>query len=118
MAKTVDRHKRLGIPRRFQIHGHRITVKILTPAGWQRAKFPRDSVGIYDPTTHVIGLRAELGDTEMQQVFCHELTHALLDEMNHKLSFNEVFVDNFGSLLAQALSSFDSNQKGKTCRSM
>ena len=111
MGKPVDRHKRLGIPRRFQIHGHRITVKILTPAGWARHKFPRDSVGIYDPTTHVIGLRNELGDTEMQQTFCHEVTHALLDAMNHKLSFNEVFVDNFGSLLHQALSSFDSNPK-------
>ena len=111
MARPVDRHKRLGIPRRFQIHGHRITVKILTPAGWTRHKFPSDSIGIYDPTSHIIGLRKELGDTEMQQTFCHELTHALLDAMNHKLSFNEVFVDNFGSLLAQALSSFDSNLK-------
>lgn len=111
MGKPVDRYRQLGIPRRFGIHGHRITVKILTPAGWTRHKFPRDSVGIYDPTSHVIGLRSELGDTEMQQTFCHELTHALLDEMNHKLSFDEVFVDNFGSLLAQALSSFDSNPK-------
>lgn len=111
MGKPADRYKRLGIPRRFQIHGHRVTVKILTPTGRQRHKFPKGSVGIYDPTTHVIGLRNELGDTEMQQTFCHELTHALLDAMNHKLSFNEVFVDNFGSLLAQALSSFDSNLK-------
>lgn len=106
MGKPVDRYKRLGIPRRFQIHGHSITVKMLTPAGWTRHKFPRDSVGIYDPASHVIGLRKELGDTEMQQTFCHELVHALLDEMNHKLSFNEVFVDNFGSLLHQALQTF------------
>jgi hypothetical protein len=106
VAKTVDRHKRLGIPRRFQIHGHRITVKILTPAGWTRHKFPKGAVGIYDPTTHVIGLRNELGDTEIGQAFCHELVHALLDEMNHKLSFNEVFVDNLGSLLHQALQTF------------
>lgn len=111
MGKPVDRYKRLGIPRRFQIHNHRVRVKILAPAGWKRAKFPADCVGIYDPTQHVIGLRKELGDTEMQQTFCHELTHALLDAMNHKLSFNEVFVDNLGSLLAQALSSFDSNLK-------
>lgn len=111
MAKAVNRYKRLGIPRRFQIHGHRITVKILASAGWSRYKFPKGSVGIYDPASHVIGLRKELGDTEMQQTFCHELTHALLDEMNHKLSFNEVFVDNFGSLLAQALASFDNNPK-------
>lgn len=111
MAKTVDRHKRLGIPRRFQIHGHRITVKILTPAGWTRHKFPKGAVGIYDPTTHVIGLRNELGDTEIGQAFCHELVHALLDEMNHKLSFNEVFVDNLGSLLHQALQTFSTAKR-------
>lgn len=111
MGKPVDRHKRLGIPRRFQIHGHRITVKILTPAGWTRHKFPKDSVGIYDPTTHVIGLRNELGDTEIGQAFCHELIHALLDEMNHKLSFNEVFVDNLGSLLHQALQTFSTAKR-------
>lgn len=111
MAKTVDRHKRLGIPRRFQIHGHSITVKMLTPAGWARHKFPKGAVGIYDPTTHVIGLRNELGDTEIGQAFCHELVHALLDEMNHKLSFNEVFVDNLGSLLHQALQTFSTAKR-------
>jgi len=102
----VDRFRKLGIPRRFQIHGHQVTVKILPASGWKRLKLPNDAVGIYDPTSHVIALRKELGDTETQQAFCHELTHALLDAMNHKLSFDEVFVDNFGSLMAQALSSF------------
>lgn len=111
MGKPVDRYKRLGIPRRFQIHGHQVRVKILTPTGWKRHKYPKDSVGIFDPENHVIGLRAELGDTEMQQTFCHELTHCLLDAMNHKLSHNEVFVDNFGSLMAQALASFNCNPR-------
>ena len=111
MAKPVDRHKRLGIPRRFQIHGHKVRVKILTDVMWRRLKLPKDAVGIFDPTSHVIALRKELGDTEIQHVFCHEFTHCLLDQMNHKLSHNEVFVDNFGSLLAQALASFNCNPK-------
>jgi hypothetical protein len=38
--------------------------------------------------------------------------HALLDEMNHPLSHDEIFVDNLGSLLHQALSTFDSNPSG------
>ena len=112
MAKRLTRYARLGIPREFNILGHRVRVKILTIRSWGRYKLPRDAVGIWDPTSYVIALRSELGDTQIQQTFCHELTHAILDSMNHKLSNNETFVDNFGSLLAQALSSFDSNPKG------
>lgn len=108
---TRCKHRRLGIPRRFQIHGHKVRVKILTDVSWRRLKLPKDAVGIFDPASHVIALRAELGDTEIQQAFCHELIHCLLDSMNHKLSYNEVFVDNFGSLMAQALASFDSNPR-------
>ena len=106
MGSRVDRYKRLGIPRRFQIHGHEVRVKILTDVSWRRLKLPKDAVGIFDPTSHVIALRNELGDTELGHAFCHEFTHALLDAMNHKLSFNEVFVDNFGAILHQALQTF------------
>jgi hypothetical protein len=63
------------------------------------------------PLPHRIDLRNDLGDTELQQVFCHELVHAVLDEMKHKISYDEKFVDNFGSLLQQALTSFDSNPR-------
>ena len=38
-----------------------------------------------------------------EQAFCHELTHWILHQMNHKLASDEVFVDNFGSYLHQFL---------------
>jgi hypothetical protein len=41
----------------------------------------------------------------------HPKVHAVLDEMKHKISYDEKFVDNFGSLLQQALTSFDSNPR-------
>ena len=104
-----DRHRRLGIPRSFKLHGHRVTVRIIAPSRWPHSK---SAVGIYEPNKHRIDLRSDLGETELQQAFCHELTHALLDELNHPLSHDEVFVDNLGSLLHQALSTFDSNPKG------
>ena len=104
-----DRHRRLGIPRSFKLHGHRVTVRIIPPSRWPHSK---SAVGIYEPNKHRIDLRSDLGETELQQTFCHELTHALLDELNHPLSHDEVFVDNLGSLLPQALSTFDSNPKG------
>ena len=102
----VDRYTKLGIPRRFQIHGHEVTVRIIQLSKWRH---PKVAVGMWDPGTHRIDLRNDLGDTELQQVFCHELVHAVLDEMKHKISYDEKFVDNFGSLLQQALTSFDSN---------
>ena len=104
-----DRHRRLGIPRSFKLHGHRVTVRIIAPARWRHGV---KCLGYWQPNTHRIDLRSDLGDTELQQAFCHELTHALLDELNHPLSHDEVFVDNLGSLLHQALSTFDSNPKG------
>jgi hypothetical protein len=76
---------------------------VATPEGGGR------HVGPHRP--HRIDLRNDLGDTELQQVFCHELVHAVLDEMKHKISYDEKFVDNFGSLLQQALTSFDSNPR-------
>ena len=104
----VDQHRRLGIPRRFHLHGHVVTVRIIPAAEWQF----NDSVGMYDPTRHQIYLRDDQGDTELQQTFCHEWAHALLCEMHHRLSHSETFVDNLGSLLQQSLSTFDSNPKG------
>ena len=78
-------------------------MRIIPLAKWRH---PKSAVGMWDPTTHRIDLRNDLGDTELQQVFCHELVHAVLDEMKHKISYDEKFVDNFGSLLHQALQTF------------
>ena len=105
---TVCRFKRLGIPKKFSLHGHKVTVRIIALSKWRHSK---SAIGLYNPNLHRIDLRADLGDTELQQTFCHEFVHALLDEMNHDLSYDEKFVDNFGSLLAQALASFDVQSK-------
>ncbi len=108
MGSKVDRYKKLGIPRRFQIHGHQVTVRIIQLSRWRH---PKAAVGIYDPNRHRIDLRGDLGDTEIGQVFCHELSHCLLSEMNHPLNDCEVFVDNLGSLLHQALQTFTTATK-------
>lgn len=108
-SRAGCKHARLGIPVAFNVHGHKVTVRIVPPSRWRHSKA---AVGIYDPNRHRIDLRSDQGETELQQTFCHELVHCLLDEMNHKLSHDELFVDGLGSLLAQALSTFDSNPKG------
>ena len=93
-----------GIPARFQLHGHVITVRIIPRSRWRHGK---NTVGIWLPDKLRIELLHDPIETQLQQVFCHELTHALLDQMNHELSHNEVFVDNFSALLQQALTTFD-----------
>ncbi len=53
------RHTRLGIPKRFQLHGHIVTVRILPLSKWPHAK---DTLGIYDPNAHRIDVRGDQGD--------------------------------------------------------
>jgi hypothetical protein len=108
------RHERLGIPRAFQLHGHIITVRILPLSRWPHSKM---TVGMWEPNLHRIDLRNDLGETELQAVFCHELIHCLLDSFNHKLSYDEVFVDILGTALAQALSSFTYGRPRATAKS-
>ena len=90
------------------MHGHDVAVRIVSPRRWQHSK---TAVGIYDPNCHRIDLRGDQGETELQQTFCHELIHCLLDSFNHKLSYDEVFVDNLGTVLAQALATFSHNRR-------
>lgn len=93
-----------GIPARFQLLGHTITVRVVPRSRWRHGK---QIVGIWMPDRLRIDLLADPIGTQLQATFCHELTHALLDMMNHELSGDEKFVDNLGALLQQALTSFE-----------
>lgn len=42
---------------------------------------------------------------EMYNTFWHELTHAILKDMNHKLERDEKFVSNFADRLTDAITS-------------
>lgn len=106
--RKTDRHSRLQIPRRFHLHGHEVTVRIIPRTRWPHSM---DTVGMWTPDRHRIDLRGDLGDTELQQAFCHEWTHALLCEMNHPLNHDEIFVDNLASLLHQSSTTFSTTKK-------
>ena len=108
MPPRRDRHARLQIPRRFHLHGHEVTVRIIPRTRWPHSK---ESVGLYNPSFHHIDIRGDQGDTELQQTFCHEWAHAMLTEMNHPLNDDEVFVDNLASLLHQSITTFDCEPK-------
>jgi hypothetical protein len=102
------RHVRLQIPKQFQLHAHTITVRIIPRSRWPHSK---NAIGMWVPSRHRIDLRGDQGDTELVHTFCHEWTHALLDEMNHPLSHDEIFVDNMASLLHQSSTTFSTTKK-------
>lgn len=79
--------------------GHTVSVMIVDAANW-----PYDAHGFWDPGKNEI-LLVRQKRSMMLHTFWHEVTHAILDMMSSRLSHNEVFVDQFGGLLAQVVES-------------
>ena len=75
---------------------HIVTVRIIAADEWE---YP-DAHGFWDPSKNEI-LLVRQKHSLLLHTFWHEVTHAILDMMSHKLSRNEQFVDQFGGLLAQ-----------------
>jgi len=86
------------VPRSFRLMGHTITVKVVPESKWA----DDETVGFWNSQNLSISVLGGLSETRTQQIFCHELVHAILHEMGEsKLNDNEKFVDVFGSLLHQ-----------------
>jgi hypothetical protein len=80
--------------------GHDIDVHVIPLKDWTMA----DCAGYWEPGENRIVLAQQAPDVTFH-TFCHELCHAILSMMSHPLNEDEVFVDQFGGLLAQALKS-------------
>lgn len=95
----------MKIPKTLQLLGHTITVRIVSKRDWETLADSydlEDAVAVWLPAINIIAIKRQTR-SQMLHCYTHELTHAILDMMNDKLSHNEVFVDNFGGLLAQAM---------------
>lgn len=93
------------IPKSFGLLGHTITVRIISKRDWEAVAEDNDledAVACWCPQLDLILIQRNSRE-QMLHAFFHEMTHAVLDMMNDKLSYNETFVDNFGGLLAQAM---------------
>jgi hypothetical protein len=66
-------------------------------------RFPR-ALGYIDYTPGDIYIH-DHKPAQMQETFWHELTHAILHEMDHPLYRSEVFVTQFAKLLSQSINS-------------
>ena len=90
------------IPRSFWLMGHQITVQVVPEKDWTN----EDAVGLWATAKCEMLIRGDRAEQIQQQVFCHELVHAILEKMGEdKLCGDEQFVDVFGSLLHQAWTS-------------
>jgi hypothetical protein len=94
-----------GIPKKFQLAGHTIEVRPVSARKWKHGK---DCVGIWLPDQYRIEIRSGLRGSNRQQVFTHELIHAMLDIAGHDdLSRDEQLVDRLGHLLQQAMTTME-----------
>jgi hypothetical protein len=88
--------------------GHTITVRVCSKREWEALMdmsehIDEEDFGAWFQSKNLIVIRRTKRSL-MFHTFTHELMHAILDMMNSPLSYDEAFVDNFGGLLAQALS--------------
>lgn len=89
----------MRIPSSFRLLAHTVKVKRVPQTRWKH----KDCVAWYADETHSITLREGAKDTDTGHAFCHELIHACLTAMGHKLNNDEAFVDNIAGLIHQAL---------------
>ena len=89
------------IPKQFRLMGHTIGVKVIPESEWT----DDDAVGLWNSQNLLIQVRGGMADQRIQQAFCHELVHAILDHFGHPISKDEQFVDTFAGLLHQAWTS-------------
>ena len=90
------------IPTSIELMGFRISVLIIPERDWRDDK----TAGHWDTTECRMLIRGDRPAQFQQQVFCHELVHAILEKMGEEeLCGNEKFVDVFGSLLHQVWAS-------------
>ena len=90
----------MRIPKSFPLFGKTVTVEVIPLTDWTHGE---DTVGLWHPGKYTISIRGDQSGAGLEQCYLHEMTHAILDGMSHRLARNEVFVDQFASLMHQAL---------------
>jgi hypothetical protein len=85
-------------PKAFKLMGHTITVQVIPRKKWTL----ENCVGLFDPATNSIYVLKQAKSQTLHTTW-HEITHAMLHYMGHKLYSNEQFVDQIGGLIAQVL---------------
>ena len=96
----VCKQRSAVIPASVPLLGHTINIEIVPAEKWE---FGEETAGLWHPSAHQIYIHGGLDESLRYHTFFHELLHACLDLMSHKLARNEPFVDQLAGLLHQAL---------------
>jgi hypothetical protein len=93
----------LRIPQSFMLHGQKISVIYEPPLVYKNgnrgeARFSTNQIALQNNSDG-----NPIPQSSIEQTFCHEMVHYILNEMGNKLKDDERFVDLFASLLHQAL---------------
>lgn len=92
------------IPKSFQIMGHTVKVSVINARDWatlsETCPLMTGAVGIYNDSAQLILIK-KAPRSQMMHTLYHEIMHAALHYMGHKLWDNEQFVDQLGGLMAQ-----------------
>lgn len=94
------------IPTRITVGDHKYTIhmcKQMPGKGVMGAV--HYNLGTIQLATHSNTSNGRYSPSRLQETFWHEITHAILHDMGHKLHTNERFVTDFSSRLSKAISS-------------
>lgn len=103
----------MRIPQSFSLHGQKISVVYEPPLVYKNgnrgeARFSTNQIALQNN-----GDGNPIPQSTIEQTFCHELVHFILNEMCNKLKDDERFVDLFASLLHQGLSTMEYEKDGE-----
>jgi hypothetical protein len=100
------------IPKTFKLFAHTVTVSFISKRLWPAVckeafeddKDAEDCVGFFSPTSNSIFLLRQ-PKSQLSHSLWHEITHAVLYYLNHKLYSNEQFVDTVAGCISQVIES-------------
>lgn len=98
------------IPKSFKLFGHTLTVEVVPKSRWmervaeitQQEDGGAECVGLFDPMSNAIYLLKQ-SPSQLRHSLWHEITHAILYYLNHKLYSNEQFVDTVAGCIGQVI---------------
>lgn len=101
LAFLTDMNKRFQIPKSLQLLGHTIEVRVIPARKWPHKI---GTIGSWDPDKLQIDILDCPERSRTEQVFFHELVHAILTMLSqNSLNRRESMVNSVAHLLHQAL---------------
>jgi len=100
--------KRTRLYATFKQRGVQIKAYLVPESKWEHGE---DCEGMWIPNQHRIEILDTLDPVHTQRIFCHEMTHCILDMNSYEQSNDEPFVDNVGGGFWEVWTTFKGNKR-------